>query len=146
MDSASTIIRCPACGKANRVRPVPSGVPRCAACHASLPWIVDASASSFGAETDASVPVLLDFWAPWCGPCRAVSPLLERVARSRAGHLKLVKINTDEEPALAQRFGVQGIPLMVLLRDGTEIDRRVGALPERALEQWLEPHIAAGAH
>lgn len=137
-----SIIRCANCGKANRVRPAPRGVPRCAACHHKLPWLVDADASSFEAETHASVPVLVDFWAPWCGPCRIVSPMLERIARANAGRVKVVKVNTDAEPALAQRFGVQGIPLIVLMRDGVELDRRVGALPEPQLSSWLEGHLA----
>lgn len=141
----ATIIRCANCGKPNRVRPAPSGVPRCANCHRKLPWLVDADGQSFEAETRASVPVLIDFWAPWCGPCRMVSPAIERIAQNRAGQLKVVKVNTDAEPALAQRFGVQGIPLIVLLRDGTEVDRRVGAVPEGQLSDWLEPHLAGAS-
>ena len=140
---ASTI-RCTNCGKLNRVRPTREGVPRCAACHESLPWIVDATEESFDAEIDASVPVLVDFWAPWCGPCRMVSPLVERVGRDRAGHLKVVKLNTDEAPQIAGRYSVQGIPLLVLLRAGSELDRLVGAAPEPQLRQWLEGNLAAG--
>jgi thioredoxin 2 len=137
-----TISRCPHCGKKNRVRPTPRGVPQCAVCHRKLPWVVDADGRSFEEETRASVPVLVDFWAPWCGPCRMVSPVLERLASSYAGRLKLVKVNTDAEPALAQRFHVQGIPLIVLMRDGAEFDRRVGALPEPQLRAWLEQQLA----
>ncbi len=138
----STIIRCSHCGKANRVKATPSGVPQCAACHAKLAWVVEADAQSFGAETQSSVPVLVDFWAPWCGPCRMVSPVLERIASSHAGRVKIVKVNTDSEPMLAQRYGVQSIPLIVLMRGGSEIDRRVGAVPEAQLSAWLEPHLA----
>ena len=141
----ASIIRCPACGRRNRVRPAPRGVPRCASCHEKLPWLVDADASSFDSETRASVPVLVDFWAPWCGPCRVVSPALERLARARAGQLKVVKVNTDSEPALAQRYQVQGIPLIVLMRDGAEIDRRVGALPEPQLAAWLDRHLSGAS-
>ncbi len=141
-----TIIRCGTCGKKNRVRPAPTGVPQCGACHSKLPWLVDADSQSFEAETRASVPVLVDFWAPWCGPCRMVSPVLERIAQSHAGQVKVVKVNTDSEPALAQRFRVQGIPLIVLMRDGAEVDRRVGAVPQAQLSSWLEEHLAsAGA-
>jgi thioredoxin 2 len=139
-----TIIRCPNCGTANRVRAVARGVPQCASCHRKLPWLVEADTASFHAETHTSVPVVVDFWAPWCRPCRVVSPVLERLAGNRAGRLKVVKVNTDQEPALAQRFGVQGIPLLVLMRHGSEVDRRVGAIPEVQLAAWLEPHIAAG--
>jgi thioredoxin 2 len=119
------------------------GVPQCANCHQKLPWLVDADGQSFEAETRASVPVLIDFWAPWCGPCRMVSPALESIARKRAGRVKVVKVNTDAEPMLARRFQVQGIPLIVLMRDGAEIDRRVGAAPERQLSEWLELHLTA---
>lgn len=141
-----TIIRCARCGKRNRVRPAPTGVPQCANCHHKLPWLVDADRQTFEAETRASVPVLVDFWASWCGPCRMVSPVLERIAESHAGQVKVVKVNTDSEPALAQRFQVQGIPLIVLMRDGAEIDRRVGAIPAAQLSAWLEQHLAgAGA-
>lgn len=135
-----TIIRCPACGTANRVRPAPHGVPQCGSCHAKLPWLVDVDGAGFEAETTASVPVLVDVWAPWCGPCRMVSPVLERLAHSRAGRLKVVKVNTDSEQELARRYQVQGIPLIVLMKDGIEVDRQVGAVPEAQLSRWLEPH------
>jgi thioredoxin 2 len=139
-----TTIRCPNCGKLNRVRPTSRGTPRCAVCHEPLPWIVDADEQSFDAETDASVPVLIDFWAPWCGPCRMVSPLVERIGRDRAGRMKVVKLNVDEAQQIAGRYGVQGIPLLVLLRDGKEVDRLVGAAPEAQLRRWLDEHMAAG--
>ncbi|MBV9195396.1 MAG: thioredoxin [Solirubrobacterales bacterium] len=141
----ATIVRCANCGTANRVRAVGRGVPQCASCHQKLAWLVDADGQSFAAEAHASVPVLVDFWAPWCGPCRMVSPVLERIARTRAGRVKVIKVNTDAEPSLAQRFRVQGIPLIVLMRDGAEVDRRVGALPEQQLAAWLEPHLSEGA-
>lgn len=140
---ASTI-RCPSCGKLNRLHPTSEGVPRCGVCHEPLPWIVDADEQSFEAEISAAVPVLIDFWAPWCGPCRMVSPLVERLGRDRAGHLKIVKLNVDEAPQIAGRYGVQGIPLLVLLREGDELDRLVGAVPEAQLRQWLEQRLPAG--
>ena len=125
------------------MRPLAQGVPQCAACHHKLPWLVETDASSFESETRASVPVLVDFWAPWCGPCRMVSPALDRIARAHAGQVKVVKVNTDSEPALARRFQVRGIPLIVLMRDGAEIDRRVGAVPESQLSSWLASHLAS---
>jgi thioredoxin 2 len=141
--AAAPIITCLNCGKRNRIRSQPEGVPRCAVCGAALPWIVDADAQSFDEETKASVPVLVDFWAPWCGPCRMVSPIVERIAQESAGRLKAVKLDIDGAPEIATRFGVQGIPLLVLLRDGEEIDRLVGAVPERELRRWVEPHLPA---
>jgi thioredoxin 2 len=136
-------IKCPNCGKRNRLRPTAEGVPRCAVCGALLPWIVDADSESFAAEITASVPVLVDFWAPWCGPCRMVSPLVERLARAEAGRMKLVKLDIDGAPEIAARYDVQGIPLLLLMRDGQEVDRLVGAAPEPQLRNWLEPHLPA---
>jgi thioredoxin 2 len=141
MGADGTIIACPNCGAKNRVRPASRGVPRCGVCHTDLPWIVDATADSFDAEIKASMPVLVDFWAPWCGPCRMVSPLVEKMSRDHAGQLKVVKLNVDEAPAIAGRHGVQGIPLLVLVEDSKEADRMVGAIPEGQLRRWLEPHL-----
>jgi thioredoxin 2 len=141
MPGAGTIITCPNCGTKNRVRPTASGVPRCSVCHTLLPWIVDATKESFQEEIAASVPVLVDFWAPWCGPCRMVSPLVERIGQENAGRMKVVKLNTDEAPEISMRFNVQGIPLLVLIKDGSEVDRMVGAVPFERLWQWLEPHL-----
>jgi thioredoxin 2 len=142
MASQGTIIVCTNCGRKNRVRPSASGVPRCSVCHSLLPWIVEADRDSFDEEIRASVPVLVDFWAPWCGPCRMVSPVVERIGRDNAGRIKVVKLNTDEAPDISARFNVQGIPLLVLIRDGQEVDRRVGAVPDAQLRAWLEPHLA----
>jgi len=140
-----TIIQCPSCATKNRVRPTSTGVPRCSVCHTVLPWIVDAAPASFDAQITASVPVLVDFWAPWCGPCRTVSPLVEQLGRDHAGHLKVVKLNVDDAPDIAGRYGVQGIPLLVVIRDGQEADRLVGAVPRARLQQWLAPHLETAA-
>jgi thioredoxin 2 len=139
----TTTIVCPNCGTKNRVRPSATGVPRCSVCHTLLPWIVEATPATFEEEINASVPVLVDFWAPWCGPCRMVSPLVERVGREHAGRLKVVKLNVDEAPEISDRFQIRGIPLLVLFRDGSEADRLVGAVPPATLQQWLEPHLAS---
>jgi thioredoxin 2 len=143
--AASSIVPCPHCGTKNRVAVAAEGIPRCGNCHQPLPWIAEADAKTFDAAIHATVPALVDFWAPWCGPCRMVSPVVERVGRSLAGRLKVVKLNTDEAPDIAARYEVQGIPLLVLIDDGREIDRLVGAVPEPQLRRFLEQHVADAA-
>jgi thioredoxin 2 len=138
----SEIVRCPQCGAKNRLRPDAEGVPRCARCKSLLPWVTAATEQSFAAETRASVPVVLDFWAPWCAPCRAVEPVLERLATDLAGRLKVVKVNVDEEPRLASQWGAMSIPLLVALRDGEEVDRVVGAPPPAELERRIRAVLA----
>jgi thioredoxin 2 len=139
----ATTITCPHCGKRNRLGPSREGVPRCGNCHELLPWIVDAEPESFEAEVNASVPALVDFWAAWCAPCRMVSPAVESLARDHAGRLKVVKLDVDRAPEISSRYGVQGIPLLVLMRGGREVDRLVGAAPPAKLREWVEPHLAA---
>ncbi len=139
--SNTTIIRCENCGTRNRVGATAQGTPRCANCHQALPWSVSADDATFEAEVTASVPVLVDFWAPWCGPCRMVSPVLDRIAAKRAGEIKLVKVNVDENPGVARRFGAMSIPLLVMIEDGKEVDRQVGAAPEQRLTAWIEPRL-----
>ena len=112
-------------------------------CKASLPWLVDATADNIDAVLDTNVPVVVDLWAPWCGPCRMVAPILEQLAVDRAGHLKVVKVNVDELPHLSARYGVQGIPTLLLLDHGREIGRQVGAAPAPVLQRWLDSHLGA---
>jgi thioredoxin 2 len=144
-DLVSAIVTCPNCGTKNRLHPSAEGIPRCGKCHSALPWLVDADPAGFDAEITASVPVVVDFWAPWCGPCRMIAPALENQARVHAGELKVVRLNVDEAPDISARYGVQGIPLLVLFREGAERDRLVGAVPERQIESWIQPHLGAKA-
>ena len=105
-----------------------------------------ADTGSFDAETVASVPVIVDLWAPWCGPCRMIAPVLEDLAARDAGRLKVVKVNVDEESALSARFQARSIPLLLVLRDGREVDRIVGALPRPALDARLAPLVGGVPH
>lgn len=84
-----------------------------------------------------ALPVLVDLWAPWCGPCRTISPLVEGAAARYAGRLKVAKVNVDDAPGISSHFGVQGIPTLLVLRDGQAVARQVGAVPEDALDAWL---------
>jgi thioredoxin 1 len=93
----------------------------------------------------SEMPVLVDYWAPWCGPCRAVSPVVEEIAGERAGDLVVGKVDVDEEPDLAERAGVQGIPTLVLYEDGVAVRRTVGALPKRKIERSLGLRNLGGA-
>jgi thioredoxin 2 len=136
---SGALVRCPHCGRRNRVPAAANGTPRCGNCHKALPWIVDAGDDNFAAIAEAaSVPVLVDLWAPWCGPCRMVSPALEQLATELAGQLKLVKVNVDDSPGLQQRFSVQSIPTLLLLRGGQVAARQVGAAPAPQLRLWVE--------
>jgi thioredoxin 2 len=135
----AAVITCPHCGKRNRVPAVADGLPRCGNCHNPLPWIVDADDQSFSDVAErATLPVLVDLWAPWCGPCRMVSPVLEQIATERAGQLKLVKVNSDVAVHVSRRFEVQAIPTLILMKDGEVLSRQVGAAPAPALRAWLD--------
>ena len=143
---SDAIIRCPECGRRNRVPAAAAGKPQCGQCHKPLPWIIDATDETFAAAAEGpGVPVLVDFWAPWCGPCRMVSPALAQLAQERPGQIKLVKVNVDESPRLQQRFAVQAIPTLMVLRDGRALARQAGAAPVAALRGWLDRSLAASA-
>ncbi len=143
MATAKPIV-CPSCSTRNRVPVTAPGKPRCASCHVDLPWLAEVDTANFPSVlASSSVPILLDLWAPWCGPCRAVAPALEQLSKERAGSLRVVKVNVDEEPTVSSGLGVQGIPTMVLFDDGAEIGRQVGALPIAQIRQWVDSVLKA---
>src|SRR5579885_2828331 len=123
----TTNVKCANCGKINRVPAAASGTPRCANCHQPLPWIAVAGDDDFAQVVEESkVPVLVDLWATWCGPCRMVSPALEQLAQERAGTLKLVKVDVDAAPRLSHRFTIQSVPTLMVLRNGKVLARQSG--------------------
>jgi thioredoxin 2 len=126
----------------NRVRPTGKGAPHCGACGAALPWLAESSEADFPAVVEQSaLPVLVDFWAPWCAPCRVVSPIVEQIGADLRGKLKVVKVNTDDAPVLSQRFGIRGIPTLALLDRGREVARVTGAMSAGDLRSWVDDHL-----
>ena len=139
-----TLAKCPNCGKTNRVPAAAAGHPRCGSCRLDLPWIVNAGDHNFALIAEQSpVPALIDFWADWCGPCRMVSPVLDKLAREKAGRIKLVKVDVDQAPQLSRRFDVQAIPTLMVIIGGKVVARQAGAAPAEALRSWLDGALAA---
>jgi thioredoxin 2 len=136
-----TTLVCSHCGAANRIGPSDRGAPHCGKCGKPLAWVVNADESTFDVETRAGPTVVVDLWAPWCGPCRFVSPILDALAHEFAGRLKVVKVNVDENQGLARRFDAMSIPTLVVLRDGQVVNRVVGALPRELLAAQITPHL-----
>jgi thioredoxin 2 len=140
----SSLIKCPRCGRTNRIPAAAAGHPRCGNCRQDLPWIVAAGDADFGPVAEQSaVPALIDFWAAWCGPCRMDSPVLDKLARERAGKVKLVKVDVDTSPGLSRRFDIQAIPTLLVIRDGHVVARQAGAPPAADLRSWLDGALAA---
>lgn len=145
MPTEARVITCPSCGANNRVpdEKLRAGLePVCGRCKTPLsaptkPIII--TDANFAEEVERSpLPVLLDMWAPWCGPCRMIAPIIEQLAGELAGRIKVAKLNTDENPMTGSRFSVRSIPTLLILKDGKEIDRIVGALPKHEILRRLE--------
>jgi thioredoxin 1 len=98
--------------------------------------------SSFKQDVlESDIPVLVDFWAPWCGPCRMVAPVVEKIAQQFEGKVKVVKINTDENPSVASQYGIRSIPTLMIFKGGQRVDMVVGAVPEANLASTVEKHL-----
>ncbi|BBE48764.1 MULTISPECIES: thioredoxin [Rhodococcus] len=139
-------VKCPHCGKTNNIPAAGEGKPRCGNCHEPLPWIAAAGDGDFAEIVEkSSVPVLVDLWATWCGPCRMVSPALEQLAREHAGQIKLVKVDVDAAPRTAERFTVRAVPTLLVMDRGEVLARQSGAAPVPQLRTWLDQALSENA-
>ncbi len=140
--TASAVVACPFCSTLNRVQLGRlDDRPRCADCQ--KPLLLDRPVQGRDDHLSkvingASVPVIVDFYADWCAPCKMMAPVLDELARERAGELLVVKVNSDQNPVSPQHFGVRGIPTLVIFRDGQEVGRQVGFVPKAQLVKLLD--------
>jgi thioredoxin 2 len=147
--SDTALIRCTHCGASNRVphSKLAQGLqPVCGKCKAPLTAAVGpitVTDATFTAEVERSpLPVLVDAWAPWCGPCRMVGPIVDELATELAGKVRVAKLNVDDNPGTAARFDVRSIPTLLIMANGREVDRIVGALPKAQIRQRLDRALA----
>jgi thioredoxin 2 len=146
-----TTIRCGSCGATNRVprdKLAQGLLPKCGRCKHPLQDAVAAplivTDATFAAEVERSpLPVLVDAWAAWCGPCRMIAPSIDELAADLAGQVRVAKLNVDENPATASRFDIRSIPTLLVMAGGREVDRIVGAQPKHAIRARLERVIAS---
>ncbi len=149
LDEQGIVVRCPQCGQQNRVRLESLGKPaRCGKCQTALAApdvpVEIPSAQAFSAVVQRSaLPVLVDFWAEWCGPCRMVAPEIAKVAASRSGRLLVAKVDTEAVPDVASQLGIQSIPTMALFYRGREVSRTSGARPAAAIDGFVDQALAA---
>ena len=136
---------CPAPRTRNRIPAIARRILHRRAPRRPPPWLVEADDDTFDAAVAGPLPVLIDLSAPWCEPCRQLGLTVEQAATDFAGRLKVVTVNVDDAPAVAQRLGVQVVPTLVVLHHGREVARRVGALPAAALNDWLGAVLQAAA-
>ncbi|NDY73701.1 thiol reductase thioredoxin [Desulfobacter hydrogenophilus] len=148
MGENQLIIRCTKCGAKNRVPENKiSESPKCGKCGTMLRFeIFDTPVNVTDANFDqevmqSSLPVLVDCWAPWCGPCRAVGPILDGLAKTYRGRLKIAKVNVDENPGTGSKYRIQSIPTMLFVKNGSLVDQVTGALPKEALEARIKSFI-----
>jgi thioredoxin 2 len=138
-------IVCPHCRSINRVPPVRlTERPNCGQCHAALftGHPIQLTAADFDLHaTRAELPLVVDFWASWCGPCRMMAPAYEQAAKVLEPHVRLAKVNTEEQQALAAQFGIVSIPTLIILKEGREVARQPGALSQQDIVRWVRAHV-----
>jgi thioredoxin 2 len=148
LDDRGVLVSCPSCGTRNRLGYASLGkTTRCGQCKAEIPAPSAPAQATTAAQFDAALrdsalPLVVDFWAPWCGPCRMVAPELEKLARTHTGQWLIVKVNTDAVPELGDRYRIRSIPTMAVMQHGRELGRFSGAVPAADIERFVQDSLA----